>query len=87
MKTIKNKKKLDLYKDDPLEGDLSFLFNKENIKKWKPVRYELQPKSKTITLRIAEDLLTAVKTEAEKNGIDYQKYIRHLLEEAVKKAG
>ncbi len=89
MKNSKNKKKsLDfLYRDDPLEGDLSFLFNKENIKKWKPVRFELQPKNKTVTIRMGEDLLAALKKEAEKSGIDYQKFIRLILEQAVHKAG
>ena len=72
---------------DPLDRDLSYLFDKENINKWERVRFELQPKSKTITIRIAEDLLTAVKTEADKNGIDYQKFIRLVLEQAIKKTG
>ena len=47
------------------------------------VRFELRPKDKTINLRLPEALLTAVRRQAEKAGIPYQRYIRVALENAV----
>lgn len=67
---------------DPLAEDLSSLLLS---KKWKKVNFELQPKSKSITLRLSDDLLAALKDEAEKEGIDYQKFIRLTLERAIRK--
>lgn len=69
---------------DPLDRDMTDLLR---FGKWERVRYELQPKDKSITIRLSEELLSSVKTEAEKHGIDYQKFIRLTLEQAVRKAG
>lgn len=63
--------------DDPLAGDLSPLLEKGD---WKQVRFELKPKNKTVTIRMSEDLLNAVKKKAEETGIDYQKVIREAIE-------
>ena len=49
----------------------------------KPVRFEFQPKGKSITMRLSEPLLEAIKKEAERSGIPYQRYIRQALENAV----
>ena len=68
---------------DPLARDLSSLMEKAE---WKAVRYEFKPKAKTITLRLSAELLTAVKRRAEKDGLDYQKWIRLVLEEHLSKA-
>lgn len=62
---------------DPLAGDLSHLFDKKD--NWVKVNFELLMKNKTITLRISEDLLNAIKDQAESEGIDYQKWIREAL--------
>lgn len=79
----KSKKRFLGPEDDPLEGDLSEWMQ---TGPWYPVRFEFRDKkSKTITLRISERLLTAVKGRAEKLGIDYQKYIRLTLEESLRK--
>ena len=68
---------------DPLDGDLSnLLFQGE----WQRVRFELRPKNKTVTIRISEELLDAVKDRAKESGIDYQKFIRIALEHIVQKA-
>ncbi len=48
-------------------------------------RYELRPKNKTITLRVSGALLAAIKERAEQSGIDYQKFIRLVLEQAVER--
>ena len=73
-KILKNKA---IQKDDPLSGDLSSLLEKGD---WKQVRFELKPKNKTVTIRMSEDLLNAVKEKAEETGIDYQKVIREAIE-------
>lgn len=68
---------------DPLAGDLSHLFDRKD---WKHVRYELKPKNKVVTLRMSESLLEAIKTRAEREGLDYQKWIRLIVEEKLGQA-
>ncbi len=70
-------------KTDPLNRDLSSLFEKKG---WKKIQFEIKPKNKTITLRLSEELLSAVKQRAEDDGIDYQKWIRMVLEQNLSKA-
>ena len=59
---------------DLTEYDLSSL---------KQVRFEFQPKERSITMRLSEPLLEAIKEEAERSGIPYQRFIRKTLENAV----
>ncbi len=59
---------------DLTEYDLSVL---------KPVRFEFQPKVRSITMRLSEPLLEAIKEEAERTGMPYQRFIRQALENAV----
>ena len=47
------------------------------------VRFELKPKDKSINLRLPEELLEAVRSTAEKEGIPYQRFIRMALEQAL----
>ena len=47
------------------------------------VRFELRPKNKTVNLRLPEALLDAVRHQAEKAGMPYQRYIRLALEQAI----
>ncbi len=49
----------------------------------KRVHFEFAPKVKQVNMRMAEDLLTAVKVRAKANGIPYQRFIRQALEEAL----
>jgi predicted DNA binding CopG/RHH family protein len=49
----------------------------------KLVRFELKRKDKSINLRLPEDLLNAVRAQATKEGIPYQRFIRMALERAV----
>jgi len=51
----------------------------------KPVRFEFQPKGKSITMRLSEPLFEAIKEEAERSGIPYQRFIRQVLENTVSK--
>jgi predicted DNA binding CopG/RHH family protein len=48
-----------------------------------PVRFEFQPKERSITMRLSEPLLEAIKEEAGRSGIPYQRFIRQALEKAV----
>lgn len=63
---------------DPLAGDLSHLL--EDVDVWHKARFEFKPKNKTITLRLNEELLEALKKKADSMGLDYQKLIRLALE-------
>jgi predicted DNA binding CopG/RHH family protein len=47
------------------------------------VRFEFEPKSARVNLRLPETLLAAVKTYASRAGMPYQRFIRQALEAAV----
>jgi predicted DNA binding CopG/RHH family protein len=47
------------------------------------VKFELKPKDKAISLRLPEDLLIAVQTQAKREGISYQRLIRQAIEREV----
>ena len=49
------------------------------------VRFEFQPKSARVNMRLPESLLRSVKARASKRGIPYQRFIREALEAAVSK--
>jgi len=82
---MKTSKKLSRSKPnvDPLDQDMSKLLSSGG---WQRVRFELRPKNKTVTIRMSEQLLNAVKEKAKESGLDYQKFIRIALEHIVQKA-
>ena len=47
---------------------------------FKPMQFELEPKSAALHMRIPQKLLDALKQKASQQGIPYTRYIRHLLE-------
>jgi predicted DNA binding CopG/RHH family protein len=47
------------------------------------VRFELRPKDKTVSLRLPESLLHAVRARAERDGVPYQRFIRLAVERAL----
>lgn len=49
-----------------------------------PVHFEFQPKSERVNMRLPKPLLDAVKAAAVKAGVPYQRFIRQVLEEAVR---
>ncbi len=49
-----------------------------------PMRFELRPKGKSITLRLPEQLLEAVRNKAALAGLPYQRFIRIALEQALR---
>jgi predicted DNA binding CopG/RHH family protein len=75
----KSNKKLNKQKDI-LDNDLTSLIESSP---WRKVKFELMPKNKLISLRISEELLVELKKKARENQIDYQKFIRLVLEQAV----
>ncbi len=54
---------------------------------FKPMRFEIEPKSAALNMRLPVRLLDAVKAEARSRGIPYTRYVRMLLENAVDRAG
>ena len=49
----------------------------------KPTHFEFKTKDKSITMRLPESLLSAIKMEAERTGIPYQRFIRMALENSL----
>jgi predicted DNA binding CopG/RHH family protein len=47
------------------------------------VRFEFQPKTERVNMRLPSSLLSAVKSSAKKAGIPYQRFIRQTLEDAI----
>jgi predicted DNA binding CopG/RHH family protein len=72
--------------DDPLAGDLSEFIAEGG---WQAVRFELrEKKDKVLSVRLSEKLLTELKKQAKKAGLDTQKFVRIILESTIrKKAG
>jgi predicted DNA binding CopG/RHH family protein len=60
-----------------LKRDLSAYMTRENFI---PVTFEFAPKTKSITLRLSEGLLRALKTAATKHGTNYQRLVRLAIE-------
>lgn len=51
-----------------------------DLSRFRRARFEFLPKSAKVNLRVPEPLLEAVKEQAKREGMSYQKYIRHVLE-------
>lgn len=60
--------------------DLSFLSGMFGLKK---IHFERMPKNTTISLRMNESLLEAIKEKSEEEGLHYQKWIRKVIEDAL----
>jgi predicted DNA binding CopG/RHH family protein len=54
-----------------------------DLSKFKTVKFEFQPKTERVNMRLPSALLNAVKASAEKAGIPYQRYIRQVLESSL----
>ena len=62
-----------------ISRDLSDL----DFAQFQPMRFEFQPKTERVNMRLSKPLLAAVKKRAAKQGISYQRYIRQTLERSV----
>lgn len=49
----------------------------------RPVRFEFEKKGRRVNMRLPRSLLDAVKEQARRRGISYQRFIREVLERAV----
>lgn len=58
------------------EADLS----EYDFSGFRPMRFEFEPKSAQVNLRMSSGLLEAIKDRAKARGIPYQRYIREVLE-------
>ena len=58
------------------EADLS----EYDFSEFKPTRYEFQAKTANVSMRLPQQLLDAVKAEAGREGVPYQRFIRQALE-------
>ncbi len=47
---------------------------------FKPMRFEIEPKSAALNMRLPASLLEALKEKAKEKGIPYTRYVRMLLE-------
>ncbi|MCY4512798.1 MAG: CopG family antitoxin [Bdellovibrionales bacterium] len=63
-----------------LSKDLSDYIHSGNFKK---THFEFYPKNQTVTIRMSESLVKALKNRAKTKGIHYQKFIRQALEKAL----
>jgi predicted DNA binding CopG/RHH family protein len=54
-----------------------------DLSEMRMVRFEFQPKSERVNMRLPRPLLDAVKATAAKAGVPYQRFIRQVLENAV----
>ena len=50
------------------------------------MRFEMKRKDKSVNLRLPEQLLEAVRRQAQKAGVPYQRFIRMALERAVQRS-
>ena len=71
--------KTDKEAEDFLDQDLSNL----DWSKFKPTKFEFAPKDKTITIRMSSSLLSSIKDVAKQHNLEYQKYIRLILEQSL----
>jgi predicted DNA binding CopG/RHH family protein len=82
------KKKLPRLKSDKEAED--FVANADltqyDLSDMRMVRFEFEPKTERVNMRLPRTLLEAVKARAAKQGIPYQRYIRQALETAVGQA-
>lgn len=63
-----------------LNQDLTEFIELENFKE---VNFEFLPKTKQVNLKFPEQLLSAVRRKAKKEGMSYQRYIRKVVEESL----
>lgn len=54
--------------------------SKFDLSGFKPMRFEVEPKSAALNMRLPASLLEALKAKAKEKGIPYTRYVRILLE-------
>lgn len=85
MKPAKTLKKFPVFKTDEEaerfvdEADLS----EYDFSNFEPMHLEFKPKSATVSMRMPQELLDALKARALSEGLPYQRFIRQTLERAL----
>lgn len=51
-----------------------------DLSKFKPMRFEIEPKAAALNMRLPAALFEAVKAKAAARGVPYSRYVRMLLE-------
>jgi predicted DNA binding CopG/RHH family protein len=79
------KKKIPVFKTDKAA---EVFVAREGLTKYdlsgaRPVRFEFEKKAARVNMRLPQPLLDAVKKQAKRRGIPYQRFIREALEQAV----
>jgi len=54
-----------------------------DLSTFKPMRFEFEPKSAALNMRLPQNLLDALKLKAQARGIPYTRYVRLVLESDV----
>ncbi len=52
-----------------------------------PASFEYAPKNRSVSLRLSDALLNAIRKTSKRMGIPYQRYIRQTLEASLKRTG
>ncbi|WP_142417260.1 CopG family antitoxin [Bartonella massiliensis] len=52
---------------------------------FKPVHFEFLPKEASINIRLPQALMKALKEKAKKQAVPYTRYVRHLIEQDLRK--
>lgn len=68
--------------EDFVSSDLS----EYDFSSFKPMHFEIEPKSAALNMRLPSSLLDALKIKAKARGIPYTRYVRMLLESDVTKS-
>ena len=81
------KKKLPLLRSDKEAEDFvrTADLTEYDLSGMRSFRFEFQTKTERINMRVPRQLLEAVRASASKAGIPYQRFIRQVLEEAVRR--
>jgi predicted DNA binding CopG/RHH family protein len=81
------KKRLPVLKSDKAAEELVAKadLTQYDLSVMRPIRFEFQPKSKRVNMRVPQQLLETVQTSAAKAGVPYQRFIAKALEEAVQR--
>ena len=57
--------------------------SKYDLSGFTQVKFEFEPKTTAVNMRLPQSLLTAVKIKAKAEGMPYSRYIRFVLEQAI----
>jgi predicted DNA binding CopG/RHH family protein len=55
-----------------------------DLSRFRPMRFEIEPKAAQLNMRLPQPLLDAVKEQARRRGIPYTRFVREALELALR---